>query len=259
MDDFAAFADLAARVCAVVRTGPEVALQPRVEALANLLPQLHVAGRTLPVIPEVPEPPAVRYADDWPGLGRFDADAAELSGPLLAVVAWLQAGVIFWEEGDANMAVTVWAGGWVRWSTAVVGMLVPLHKASLRFRPEPDTRRGVATAAVVMLGPGAERVPTGVAAPAPAVKPALGVRFEAIGLGAWVREVHENSPAAGMLQQGDVVLEVDGMSLEHIDPGVLASRMVGPVGVERVYVVYRDGDAHEVRFASVTVEALRGS
>ena len=54
-----------------------------------------------------------------------------------------------------------------------------------------------------------------------------------------------------------MVLEVDGVSLEHVDPTVLAERMVGPVGEQRAYNVYRDGESRVVRFAAVDVADLR--
>lgn len=258
MDRFATFAALAAETCALVQEGASCDLQGRVEGLARLLPRVHADALALPALPSLPAPPPVPYGADWPGLGRFDEGSGLLSTPLLEVVAWLQAGLVFWEEGDMSSGIALWAGGWPTWSAALADILGPLHRAALRFREKPASPRSAKGAPVVMLGPGAQHVPVSVAAPAPAIKPALGVRFEAIGLGAWIREVHERSPAAGLLTEGDVVLEVDGHSLEHVDPGVLAARMVGPVGIERAYVVYRDGVSRVVRFAAVDVEALRG-
>jgi len=259
MDRYAPFAELCARLCAVVQQGEGLDLESRVKELAALLPRIHVLGSDLPPILALDPPPAPPYAGTWPGMGRFDEGVGSISEPLLSAVTWLQAGAVFWDDGDTGRALTLWGGGYLQWSTAVASLLGPLHEAALRFRPEPKKARGAQGPQIVSLGVGAQTVPVGVAAPKPARKPALGVRFEAIGLGAWIREVHPNSPAAGLLSEGDVVLEVDGTSLEHVDPTILAERMVGPVGEERGYVVYRDGEAREVRFAAVDVAVIRGS
>jgi hypothetical protein len=258
MDRYAPFAELCARLCAVMQQGEALDLETRVTELATLLPRIHVLGADLPPVPSVEAPPVPPYVASWPGLGRFDQGVGLVSEPLLSAVAWLQAGVVFWEDGDGGRALTLWGGGYLQWSGEVASLLGPLHQAALRFRPEPKRARGAQGPQIVALGAGAQAVPIGVAAPEPARKPALGVRFEAIGLGAWIREVHPNSPAADLLAEGDVVLEVDGVSLEHVDPAVLAERMVGPVGEERSYVVYRDGEAREVRFAAVDVAVIRG-
>lgn len=259
MDRYAPFAELCARLCAVLQQGDTLDLETRVKELAALLARIHVLGADLPSIPALDPPPAPPYRASWPGLGRFDEGTARISAPLFDAVVWLQAGVVFWEDGDTGRAVALWAGGYLRWSRQVADVLGPLHAAALRFRPEPQKQRGMKGPPIVALGAGAQTVPVGVAAPAPARKAALGVRFEAIGLGAWIREVHPKSPAAGLLNEGDVVLEVDGVSLEHVDPTVLAERMVGPVGEERCYVVYKDGESREVRFAAVDVSVIRGS
>jgi len=260
MDDLERVARLARELCALRLQGDQLDLRERVLALGEVLPRLWLAGGVLPVVPEVPQPPPGPGAEGWPGLGRFDASEPRLATALDEVEAWLWSGLQYWDDGDPAGALTVWAGGYVRWSTALVAVLPALHDAVLRFRPEPQLdRRDPAEPSLVMVGSGRGDPPAGVVpAPPPAVKPALGVRFEAIGLGAYVCEVHPRSPAAGAVQAGDVVLSVDGVSLEHVDPGVLAERMVGPVGEERAYVVYRDGEAREVRFASVGIDALRG-
>ncbi len=224
-----------------------------------VLPRIHALGADLPSLAEVTSPPTPPYAASWPGLGRFDQGVALISEPLLDAATWLQAGAVFWEDGDPQRAVTLWAAGYPRWSQRVADLLGPLHTAALRFRPEPEKRARGQGPSIVALGTGAQAVPIGVAAPEPPRKAALGVRFEAIGLGAWIREVHPNSPAAGLLDEGDVVLEVDGTSLEHVDPTILAERMVGPVGEERCYVVYREGVTREVRFAAVDVAVIRGA
>ncbi len=259
MDRYAPFAELCARLCTVVRQGEGLDLESRVTELAALLPRIHVLGAELPSVPALAAPPPPPYAAGWPGMGRFDEGVDLISDPLLSAVAWLQAGSVFWEDGEAGHALTLWGGGYLEWGPAVASLLSPLHGAALRFRPEPKKARGTTGPQIVPLGVGAQAVPVGVAAPEPARKPALGVRFEAIGLGAWIREVHPNSPAVGLLDSGDVVLEVDGVSLEHVDPTVLAERMVGPVGEERAYVVYKDGEEREVRFAAVDVAVIRGS
>ena len=259
MDRFTAFAELCARLCAVVQHGAQLDLQTRVLELASLLPRLHALGADLPSLPEVTPPPVPPYVPSWPGLGRFDQGVGRISEPLLDAIVWLQAGAVFWEEGDPQRALALWAGGYLRWSPQVAQLLGPLHEAALRFRPEPKKASRAHGPRIVALGAGAQAVPIGVAAPTPPQKAALGVRFEAIGLGAWIREVHPNSPAAGLLDEGDVVLEVDGVSLEHVDPAILAERMVGPVGEERRYLVYRDGESREVRFAAVDVSVIRGA
>jgi len=261
MQDLERVARLAREFCAVRLDGDARDLQQRVSALGEVLPRLWLAGGVLPVVPEVPAPPPGPGTDAWPGLGRFDEEDPRLPEALAVVEAWLWSGLQYWDDGDPAGALTVWAGGYVRWSTALVDVLPALHAAVLRFRPEPQVERARGgKPSLVMVGPGeaSEEAPRTVPAPAPALKPALGVRFEAMGLGAYICEVHPRSPAAGLLQAGDAVLQVDDVSLEHVDPAVLAERMVGPVGEVRTYVVFRDGETFEVRFGAVTIDALRG-
>jgi len=262
MEDLERVARLAKELCALRLDGEQLDLRDRVLGLVEVLPRLWLAGGVLPVVPDVPEPPAGPGSSSWPGLGRFDDVEPGLPAALDLVEAWLWSGLQFWDDGDPAGALTVWAGGYVRWSTALVAVLPVLHEAALRFRPDPELPRATsASPSLVMVGPGEEASTEAVAvvpAPAPPVRPALGVRFEAIGLGAYICEVHGASPAAGLLDAGDVVLSVDDVSLEHVDPSILAERMVGPVGEVRTYVVYRDGVAREVRFASITLDELRG-
>lgn len=260
MEDIERVARLARRLCALLLDGEGISLQQRVEGLTEILPRVWLAGAVLPPVPELPPPPAGPSIEAWPGLGRFDDEAEPpLSEALGIVEAWLWSGLQFYDEGDPAGALTVWAGGYPTWSVALVGMLPVLHGAALRFRPQPQLERARdAAPSLVMVGSADGGEAAAVAPPAPAVKPALGVRFEAIGLGAYIVEVHPRSPAASMLQAGDVVLAVDDVSLEHVDPAILAERMVGPVGEVRTYVVYRDGQAGEVQFASVSVSDLRG-
>lgn len=255
-----AFARLARALTEHLLDGEALPLQARVEGLHRLLPALWMAAAAFPPVPALPRPGPGPGAPAWPGLGRFDGepdDGPTVSERVLQVEAWLWAGLVHHDEGDAAAALTVWASGYPDWSVALVGALPALHGAALRFRPEPTLARERPTATPTLVGGGdaPSAVPV-VPAPAPAVKAALGVRFEAIGLGAWVIDVHPEAPAAAHLQNGDVVLAVDDRSLEHVDPHVLAERMVGPVGQERTYQVYRDGETFEARFASVPLADL---
>lgn len=258
MEDLERVARLARQLCELLLDGEAIDLRARVQALVEVLPRLWLAGSVLPPVPPLPPPPPGPAAGTWPGLGRFDGGSPTVSEQLAVAEAWLWSGLHFYDEGDAAGALTVWAGGYAVWSTALVATLPALHAAALRFRPEPQLGRpSAAEPSLVMVGGGAEDAPVAVAAPDKPIRPALGVRFEAIGLGAYVCEVHAKSPAAGLVEKGDVVLAVDDLSLEHVDPTILAERMVGPIGERRRYVVYRDGETREVVFAAVALEALR--
>jgi hypothetical protein len=254
---------LARRLAELLLDAPALSLQQRVEVLADVLPRAWLAAAVLPPAPPIPPPPVDALGEGWPGLGRFegdDPDTPTLSDRLRVVADWLVGGLRFYQQGDIAAAVTVWSAGYPAWSTELVAMLPSLHEAVLRFRPAVEAPRArTADPSLVMVGPAHGAPPAStVAAPTPAVRPALGVRFEAIGLGAYIVEVHPRSPAAGLLQARDVVLQVGDTSLEHVDPAILAERMVGPVGEERTYVVYRDGEQLQVRFASVSTASLRG-
>lgn len=257
-----AFADLARALTEHLLDGDAHSLQERVEGLGELLPSLWLAGRRFPSVPALPDPSPGPGADGWPGLGRFDEvdDGPTPSERLARVEAWLWSGLAYHQEGDRAGALTVWASGYPTWSTELVALLPTLHAAALRFRPAPTRPRERAaptTPTLVGAAPSTDAGPA-VPAPAPAVRAALGVRFEAIGLGAWVQEVHPGAPAAAHLQPGDVVLAVDGASLEHVDPHVLAERMVGPVGQARRYQVYRDGETFTAVFGAVALAELMG-
>ncbi len=252
---------------------PRLPLEHRVEILADTLALAILAGRALPpTAPPSTAPPPGPAADRWPGLGSFETvwsagsplqpstpEPMVLSDLVLDVHRWMWAGLSAHESGDAQAALTWWAGGWLQWSEAALVALHALHHAGLRFRTVPRSRPSPMRPEVTRLdtGPTAGNLLSQPAPTPPAPEPGvLGVRFEPLGVGVLVREVHPRGPAAAVLHPGDVVLSAGTRSLVDIDPDELKRHLVVPAGRPLRCEVYRDGEMFDVELIPVAPETL---
>jgi hypothetical protein len=252
------FAALAADLCAVLLDGGRYGLEERVLAVNAALAGVLAAGAGLPVVAGKTGGDAGPLAEaDWPGLGSYErywsVGGLDEPGPpvplvmsdtLAFVFAELWRGLEHWQAGDAERAVGCWGLGYeTTWGPAAAELSLALHPRVAAYRTDARSRTRPRTRS--------PRAPELAHVATREVRPLLGVRFEPSPVGVRVVDVHPAGPASGRLKPGDLVLAVDGVELDALDPDAARHRLVGPVGVVRSYEVLRGDERCRVELASV--------
>jgi hypothetical protein len=256
------FAHLVRDLCSTMLEAEERSLEDRVTSVWRALGAVVATGAALPVVAGTAPPFGSSPLTNWPGLGSFEAYWRETEeGPLpmrasdtlVFVFQQLWCGLEAFESGEEERAAGIWGAGFeTSWGPAAMEVLGVLHTAVVGYRT--DRRRAVRTqrsaSPLVMVAHRTrdESVATG--------RPTLGLRIQPVGGGVEVLAVHPAGPAARHLQVGDVVLAVDGRSLDGLDETDAGPALTGPIGTDRVYEVYRDGETVMVRMASASAASL---
>jgi hypothetical protein len=234
-------------------------LADRVAAIQAALSTLYVAS--LHLASDAPAPAAAVEPGPPVTLGSLDrvaffGDPADpetlLEGSLGEILARIRAELVAGEGRSEAEAEAHWAAGfWFRWGRDALAALAALHVAGASFRPAPRAEPSQAPDGVVLL-----RDDGGGLLTAPPADGVLGVRGDAVFGGLQVTAVHPAGPAAGLLEEGDIVLEIDGSSLEGVEDDALRKRLAGPQGVEKRLAILRDGEMIEVLVAPVDPSVL---
>lgn len=257
----ALFADLTRDFCGGLLDGMDAPLEDRVGRVVQTLGPVVATGAALPIVPGTL--PAFRSSmlEGWPGLGTYEDYWREspegpvpmrLSETLKVVHQQLWAGLEQWESGELERAVGTWSLGYEQtWGPAGLEVLGQLHPAFVGYRQDRRQRARRPTrpgASLVMV---ANREP-----PASTGRPTLGLRLSPVPGGVEVLAVHPRGPAAGRLQTGDIVLTVEGASLDGLPEEAAGPALTGPIGTVRRYEVWRDGATLFVELRSIGIEEL---
>ena len=175
-----------------------------------------------------PAPPS-NLEEQWPGFGKWD----HVSPLMLAASRPLLAGLQCYSRDDPDAAMMWWSGRMHHWAPLAGRLMEGLIEGCLAFRDKPKKITDDRAHRYLVSETAGQ----------------LGIRFECLGLGLLVRELHPNSPAT-MLKPGDVILSVDGEQLTAMDLEVAGAQLAGPVGKVRKHEVYRDGETLMLRWAA---------
>lgn len=255
------FAHLVRDFCASLLDATDSSLEDRVVAVWRGLGVILATAPALPVVPgELP-----RFSSspltDWPGLGSFEDYWREtpdgpvpmrLSDTLHVVVQQLWAGLETFESGEPELAAGRWGAGFATtWGPASLEVLGVLHEPVLAYRADRLASQRPAKRSASPLVMVAHRSP-----PPKNDRPTLGLRIQPVAGGVQIVAVHPTGPAAGVLLAGDIVIAVEGHSLDGLSEDDAGSALAGPIGTARRYEVYRDGETLLLPIASVGASTL---
>lgn len=232
-----------------VQVSDSLPLAQRLELLIHALLTLYATALATeaapwvgspPPLPELELPPVdLGVLDTWHGLPDPHTLAVveprSLSADLASISQEIARGQALWSADDQEHALSWWRHGLhTSWGAVAVDCLAVLHRGLVRFRPEaPPQRTGPALAEeLVLLEPRPEPRTAG-----------MGLRLEAAVVGQEVVAVHPQGPSADLLQPGDLLLSVDGLPLDGLEPHQAGVLLAGPVGVPRQVEIYRDGES----------------
>ncbi len=88
-------------------------------------------------------------------------------------------------------------------------------------------------------------------------RPVLGLRFRTTERGHVVSWVHELGPAHGLVRPGDLLVAVEGQSLDGLAWKEAGHALAGEVGEARTVTLSRDGEARSVELAAVGYKELQ--
>lgn len=244
-DELDVFAHLARDFCTVMQEAGNLPLSQRVFGLFSALTAVVAAGSTLPVMPgDLVNAPRL---EGFPGLGSYEEYwtvgplkqpgapvPLRLSEALLFVHSAIAAGLARYDDGDREAAAGIWGLGFEKtWGRVASELVHALHPVVAAYRNDlrQETHRGRSLKPVL---------PAATAPPPPDGPVGLGLEFEPVPGGLEIVDVSAHGLAAGKLRAGDLVIAVNGRSIDElVDTGLDEL----PLKFE----IYRDGETLYVK------------